>query len=100
MRIEIEEIAGPDHVFERPCAPAVEHRRWGRSWSATRRAGTVSEITQAHEGARCSKVAGNVVALLYQQCKRVNGCAGMAQVFAAIEAEQAGPQSVPTKNAA
>ena len=30
----------------------------------------------------------------------VNGCAGMAQVFAAIEAEQAGPQSVPTKNAA
>jgi hypothetical protein len=36
----------------------------------------------------------------YQQCKRVNGCAGMAQVFAAIEAEQAGPQSVPTKNAA
>jgi hypothetical protein len=76
------------------------HRRWGRSWSATRRAGTVSEITQAHEGARCSKVAGNVVALQHQQCKRVNGCAGMAQVFAAIEAEQAGPQSVPTKNAA
>jgi len=27
------------------------HRRRGRSWSATRRAGTVSEITQAHEGA-------------------------------------------------
>jgi hypothetical protein len=51
-------------LFERPCAPAVEHRRRGRSWSATRRAGTVSEITQAHEGARCSKVAGNVVALL------------------------------------
>ena len=75
------------------------HRRRGRSWSATRRAGTVSEITQAHEGVRCSKVAGNVVALLYQQCKRVNGCAGMAQVFAAIEAEQVGPQSVPTKNA-
>jgi len=46
------------------------------------------------------KVAGNVVALLHQQCKRVNGCAGMAQVFAAIEAEEAGPQSVPTKNAA
>ena len=40
------------------------HRRRGRSWSATRRAGTVSKITQAHEGARCSKVAGNVVALL------------------------------------
>ena len=60
----------------------------------------MSEITQAHEGARCSKVAGNVVALQHQQCKRVNGCAGMAQVFAAIEAEQAGPQSVPTKNAA
>lgn len=40
------------------------HRRRGRSWSATRRAGTVSETTQAHEGARCSKVAGNVVALL------------------------------------
>ena len=76
------------------------HRRRGRSWSATRRAGIVSEITQAHEGARCSKVAGNVVALLYQQCKRVNGCAGMAQVFAAIEAEEAGPQSVPMKNAA
>jgi hypothetical protein len=76
------------------------HRRRGRSWSATRRAGTVSEIPQAHEGARCSKVAGNVVALQHQQCKRVNGCAGMAQVFAAIEAEQAGPQSVPTKNAA
>jgi len=64
MRIELEEIAGPDHLFERPCAPAVEQRRRGRSWSATRRAGTVSEITQAHEGARCSKVAGNVVALL------------------------------------
>jgi hypothetical protein len=40
------------------------HRRRGRLWSATRRAGTVSETTQAHEGARCSKVAGNVVALL------------------------------------
>ena len=51
-------------LFERPCAPAVEHRRRGRSWSATRWACTVSETTQAHEGVRCSKVAGNVVALL------------------------------------
>src|SRR5438105_2993468 len=38
-------------VFERPCAPAVEHTMPGRSWPATRWAGTVSEITQAHEGA-------------------------------------------------
>ena len=44
--------------------PSSGHRRWGRSWSAIRRAGTVSEIPQAHEGARCSKVAGRVVALL------------------------------------
>jgi hypothetical protein len=46
------------------------------------------------------KGVGTVLLYCEQQCKRVNGCAGMAQVFAAIEAEQAGPQSVPTKNAA
>jgi hypothetical protein len=67
-------------LFERPCAPAVEHRRRGRSWSATRRAGTVNKIRQAHEGARCSKVWGAVLLYYGQQCKRVNGCAGMAQV--------------------
>ena len=59
----------------------------------------MSKITQAHEGAML-KGSWERFALLYQQCNRVNGCAGMAQVFAAIEAEQAEPQSVPTKNAA
>lgn len=32
-----------------------------------------------------------------QPCKRMNDCAGVAQVFAPIEAEHVEPQSAPTK---
>ncbi|MEK6784624.1 MAG: hypothetical protein AABY61_04025 [Nitrospirota bacterium] len=35
-----------------------------------------------------------------QQCTRVKGVAGIAQVLATIEAEQAEPQSAPTKKTA
>ena len=63
MRIKLEGSPVPT-IIRATLRSSSGHRRRGRSWSATRRAGTVSEITQAHEGARCSKVAGNVVALL------------------------------------
>ena len=51
---------------------------------------------------KCSENKSLITVLLYceQQFKRVKGFAGIAQVIATIEAEQAEPQSAPTKKAA
>ena len=43
---------------------------------------------------------GTVLRYCEQQFNRVTGFAGIAQVLATIEAEQAEPQSAPTKKAA
>jgi hypothetical protein len=57
-------------------------------------------IKRSRGSAMLQRWLGTVLLFCEQQFKRVKGFAGIAQVMATIEAEQAGQQSAPTKKAA
>jgi len=57
-------------------------------------------IKRSRGSAMLQRWLGTVLLYCEQQFNRVKGFAGIAQVLATIEAEQAEPQSVPTKKAA
>ena len=57
-------------------------------------------IKRTRGSAMLQRWLGTVLFYCEQQCTRVKGVAGMAQVIATIEAEHAEPHSAPTKKAA